>query len=71
MAGAVALIIPGATKTYQQTAKTQAQRVVECQYDEKLKAPTELHREAVNGIMMWLSRETLGAVEFAISDRCW
>lgn len=30
-------------------------------------APTEVHMEAVNGIMMWVSGEILGAVEFAIS----
>ena len=53
--------------------KTQAQRVVEYQIEEISKAPTELHKGAVNGIMMWLSRETLGAVEFAIIvvEGCW
>lgn len=49
--------------------KTQAQIVVEYQIEEKSKAPRELHREAVNGIMMWVSRDTLGAVEFAITGR--
>lgn len=49
--------------------KIQAQRVVEYQIEDKSRAPTELHKEAVNGIMMWVSRDTLGAVEFAITDR--
>lgn len=48
--------------------KTQAHRVVEYQIEEKSKAPTELHKEPVNGIMMWVS-EALGAVEFAITGR--
>ena len=47
--------------------KIQAQRVVEYQIEDKSKAPTELHKEAVNGIMMCVSRDTLGAVEFAIT----
>lgn len=47
--------------------KIQAHRVVEYQIEDKSKAPTELHKEAVNGIMMWVSRDTLGAVEFAIT----
>lgn len=49
--------------------KIQAQRVVEYQIEEKSKAPRELHTEAVNGIMIWVSRDTLGAVEFAITGR--
>lgn len=32
-------------------------------------APTELQKEAVNGIMMWVSGEILGAVEFSMTDR--
>lgn len=65
-------VIPGATETYQQTMKIQAQRVVEYQIEDKSKAPTELQKEAVNGIMMCVSRDTLGAVEFAITGgRCW
>jgi hypothetical protein len=60
-------------QTYQQTAKVQAQKVVEYQIEEKSMAPTEVHKEAVNGIMMWVSAEILGAVEFAMTDRvrCW
>lgn len=45
----------GAIKTYQQTMKIQAQKVVEYQTEDTSKAPMELHREAVNGIMMWVS----------------
>lgn len=56
-------------QTHQQTAKIQAQRVVEYQIEEKSMAPTELHKEAVNGIMMWVSGVILGAVEFAIAGR--
>lgn len=62
-------LFPEQQQTYQQMQKTQAQSVVEYQIEEKSKAPTELHKEAVNGIMMWLSREALGAVEFAITGR--
>lgn len=60
-------VIPGAAETYQQTIKIQAQRVVEYQIEDKSKAPRELHKEAVSGIMMCVSRDTLGAVEFAIT----
>lgn len=59
----------GTAETYQQTIKTQAHRVVEYQIEEKSKAPKELHKEAVNGIMMWVSRDKLGAVEFTITGK--